>query len=555
MKKTKRLLAVLLAGMLAASLAGCGGSGDSPDTTASAGGGASASDGGSSEEMKTLSIMGTDTLRTVGDQEVYLSDWVEGDSQLWDRVESDLAERGLQLELDLILEDQFETVCQTQLAAGMPYDMFRCNTLDMQTMLDLAEDGTIVPVNDIWENHSDGTAKEYYTSGRGAQSVALTSLEDGKMYWLSEIVGGDYNGIDTGSPCGPQIRLDWLNQVGLEVPTTTEEFTAALQAFQDADVNGSGEKDEVASYSMEAFGNGIAQWFGLGSHYVYVPNDSDTATSPWYQTEQVQAYITYMKSLVDAGLLDTSGQESQKTAENKISANNGWGAVAYIEPTISVQEGADPPYLQMVVCQAMDGVEPLVPIQSGYMVNRYFAFTSQCDLDAAGIYLDYICTSEFETLTEYGIEGYTYTVNEDGSYSKLQDTEGNLEVQCMNANLALWGNAVLPRMYTCDREAELNVLSEGGYPLRAEAIADIYENGNAADLSYDQDLAPLTAEELARTNEIEADLSTYSSELLTTLILGQKSMDDWDTYIADLQRLGLDELIEITQARYDRANG
>ena len=31
-------------------------------------------------------------------------------------------------------------------------------------------------------------------------------------------------------------------------------------------------------------------------------------------------------------------------------------------------------------------------------------------------------------------------------------------------------------------------------------------------------------------------------------------MDDWDTYIAEMKELGLDELIEINQNRYDRAN-
>lgn len=30
-------------------------------------------------------------------------------------------------------------------------------------------------------------------------------------------------------------------------------------------------------------------------------------------------------------------------------------------------------------------------------------------------------------------------------------------------------------------------------------------------------------------------------------------MDDWDSYISDMKELGLDELISITQERYDRA--
>ena len=66
-------------------------------------------------------------------------------------------------------------------------------------------------------------------------------------------------------------------------------------------------------------------------------------------------------------------------------------------------------------------------------------------------------------------------------------------------------------------------------------------------------LAVPTIEEADRSAEIESDLNTYSEELLTKLITGKSSLDDWDMYISDLQELGLDELIEINQARYDRA--
>lgn len=62
-----------------------------------------------------------------------------------------------------------------------------------------------------------------------------------------------------------------------------------------------------------------------------------------------------------------------------------------------------------------------------------------------------------------------------------------------------------------------------------------------------------TADEIDLANEVSTDLNTYSSELLTKLIMGEKSLEDWDSYIADLKELGLDELIAINQARYDRA--
>jgi len=66
-------------------------------------------------------------------------------------------------------------------------------------------------------------------------------------------------------------------------------------------------------------------------------------------------------------------------------------------------------------------------------------------------------------------------------------------------------------------------------------------------------LAIPTVEEINKANEISTDLETYSKELLTKLIMGEKSLDDWDSYIQDLKDLGLDDLIAVQQARVDRA--
>ena len=49
-------------------------------------------------------------------------------------------------------------------------------------------------------------------------------------------------------------------------------------------------------------------------------------------------------------------------------------------------------------------------------------------------------------------------------------------------------------------------------------------------------LAIPTVEEINKANEISTDLETYSKELLTKLIMGEKSLDDWDSYIQDSER-------------------
>lgn len=67
------------------------------------------------------------------------------------------------------------------------------------------------------------------------------------------------------------------------------------------------------------------------------------------------------------------------------------------------------------------------------------------------------------------------------------------------------------------------------------------------------DMAVATVEEIDEVNEFNTDLETRSEEIMTNLVMGTYSLDDWDTYINDLKLLGLDRLIEIYQNPYDRA--
>jgi putative aldouronate transport system substrate-binding protein len=49
-----------------------------------------------------------------------------------------------------------------------------------------------------------------------------------------------------------------------------------------------------------------------------------------------------------------------------------------------------------------------------------------------------------------------------------------------------------------------------------------------------------------------ADLRTNFSENLTAFIMGTRSLDTWDAYIADLEKMNLDKVLEVYQAISDR---
>ena len=576
MKKTGA--AILAAVMAMSVLAGCSGSGTGggAETSSQSSGGGQTEAGGESQasadtgELKTIRILGIDNSGTDDSgTTVYLSDWVNGDSRMWDQLTSDLAERGVQLEVDLIPYDQYDTVIQTQLAAGLDCDFVNLHGVDTKTRSNLVSQGKLVPINQIWQEYSQDETVDFYEEGYGSEVAKLNVMEDGNVYWLSAFTIGEYKGEDWGGFVMPMIRKDWLDKLGLEMPTTADELFDVLKAFRDQDANGNGEADEIVAIDFDNFGNGLSQYFGLGTDYVYVDYETGEATSPWYD-EGIKDYIAFMQRLCEAGLLETSGQKDEKRAENKVSLVNDWWIETWVEPGVTVPDGEAAPYYCGVLVQGTDGIDPILSRQNGIQKGSYdFAVTDQADPEAVGALLDYLASEEYSTLSEFGIEGYTYEVDDEGTMKKFSEgnRSGNSEVEIMSKLPALWVNdGILPRVEQVNREQELITCVEAGYTMgypeegfadKAQVIQDVYDNEDS--YHYDMmdtkaNLAAATDEENERISELTADFETYYEELLTKLILGQQSMDDWDTYIAEMQELGLDELISITQARYDRAH-
>ena len=381
MKMTMRKLVALLlsAALLTSAFAGCssGGSGSS-GTESETGSAASASTGEESGaesgstatgEVTTLKIMGIDKTATVDSGEISLSDWVAGGSlsmtPLW-RSWPSMALPGA----GLIPEDQYQTVCQTQLAAGIDADIMNITPLDDQTRLNLVDQGKLISINEVVENHSQGDAKEYYANGNGAQMMNKLALEDGNTYWLTDITIAlnEDDEVGQGAAMSFMIRQDWLDALGLSAPTTTDELMETMKAFQENDVNQSGEADEVLSISLSDFSSGLSNFYGIGrtmsGELTYVNTETGTVESPWYH-ENIQSYIEFVKSLVDAGYVDTSDQLDEKKAENKIAGLFDWAGETWQEVGITVPEGAAAAYYVPVVLKASNAAVETEPTCAG----------------------------------------------------------------------------------------------------------------------------------------------------------------------------------------------
>lgn len=283
--------------------------------------------------------------------------------------------------------------------------------------------------------------------------------------------------------------------------------------------------------------------------------------SPWYQ-EHVKDYIQYMQKLYTAGLLKMNdSQGSTYMANNQVAAISQWGTELWEETAITVPEGAEYQWFAPMRVDGIEGETSLFRGSNAYNMGwTATAVPAGSDKqEAIAKILDYLVTQESMDLTEYGLEGVSYEVVDGKMSNTLDNTLENTDA----VGMALWCNGSIFPRYKLNNDlstemdntvvfAEKNGVKTNQTAKKDFTISCIKDPDHRIfhDLGV---LAIPTVEEINKANEISTDLETYSKELLTKLIMGEKSLDDWDSYIQDLKDLGLDDLIAVQQARVDRA--
>jgi ABC-type glycerol-3-phosphate transport system substrate-binding protein len=520
---------------------------------------------GSAEGLTVLKMWGANIQATWQGQTAKTSDLYDGSvkSRIWDQFVADLAKNGIKPELTLIMRDQMPTAFQTLLASGRinDYDWIAPVAVDERTRLSLVEQGRLAPLNKAIQQYSDGRAKDYYFNNpQSIKYAKIDTLEDGNFYWLTQ---NSYSWLeDTSVPWGVAmlglIRQDWLDQLGFPMPKTPDEFYNALAAFQQRDVNGNGLKDEIALVPEEGFGLGIPQWFGLGSEIVSAIDNK--AVSPWYQSG-VKDFFTYMNRLYRAGLVQITKESGEKAA-NRVGYLTSYAGEFWEEPNINVPAGAAKAYYNPVVIQALPNIPPRV-FHSEYGYSVFWGSSMQSvpanskNMEKAVTLIDYLVSEDFFILVNRGIKGYNYDGDPYGTFTTYSGSEGIDQVTNPSGIFRGW-EALFPNYSRTDRADEYTRLQNTAkeYGLTVEIRKDFYDGFNSNRWPFvvgsEAVLAFPTAKEVERIAAISPDLNTYSNELIAALIMGEKSLDNWDSYIADLKRLGLDELISIFQARMDR---
>ncbi len=149
----------------------------------------------------------------------------------------------VKIKVEMFSGDAYATALNLRLASGDIPDLFKVGSND--DLKKYAEQNVVaeVPIEVIEKN----APRMWQYAMKIDSDAALFTNVNGKNY-----------GFPTVWPLGPNcrvmaIRTDWLDAVGLKIPTTIEELETVLKAFRNDDPDKNGEKD---TYGMSSYDYG-----------------------------------------------------------------------------------------------------------------------------------------------------------------------------------------------------------------------------------------------------------------------------------------------------------
>lgn len=139
----------------------------------------------------------------------------------------------LNIELEylwIVNSDQFRERLGAQIASGSIPDVLFLEDKDKALYYDLAEQGGFADLRGSFEKYASEGTKLYFQQGVDTIETVTGSKE---LYTLP-------NGGGDSSWNGGQMyyRQDWLDQVGLGIPTTIAELEAVMEAFDNSNLGG-----------------------------------------------------------------------------------------------------------------------------------------------------------------------------------------------------------------------------------------------------------------------------------------------------------------------------
>ena len=530
----KRIISVLLlVTMLAALLTGCGGKETDDKTTSDTNNESSKgskTDDKSDDKSSDAKAFDVATVRW--------ADWGEAYHEGF--VDSAAEDVGITINWDTILNSDWGDTKAVLMAGGDLPDAFL---------------GSICfSAAEIATNQSSFIALDDYIDENMPNFKAIIE-KDPTMKALATSSDGHIYGLPGKKPCRPIvsnqmfINQSWLDNLGLPMPQTYEEFYNVLKAFSEQDANGNGDPNDEIPY-----GQGYADStmffllpFGMtiGADNTYLMSIKNGQPEFLPTLDSYREGIKWMNKAYKEGLIDpeiftqdTSMRDAKLMNDiTLVGSAPGWTADATFGPN-SAQYSALP------ALQGPDGERYVSsdPEHWNYSRNEFLITTACEDPGALLRWMDQFYTDDASIQTFYGSFGVALE-KEGDSYKLLPPTDGQ------SADTFAWVNSLRdfgPKYVEDGFNDRVSLPTDSGDGLKLQLDKDLSQHAKPAfpNVSY-------TTEQLNELSTLYIDISSYVTTMQAKWVTEGGVDEEWNTYIDTLKQMRFEDFIKIQNDAYN----
>lgn len=466
----------------------------------------------------------------------------------------------VRVEWEVVSPDGANAGLNIRLSSGDLPDVILNFVIDPAVLQLHGSQGTFVALEDLIDEHGV-YIKQVFEQYNGARDVITGA--DGHIYSMPAI----NDCYQCSMPQKLWIHQPWLETLGLELPTTTEEYAAVLQAFRDGDPNGNGQSDEVPLSSSTAvsldsfFMNAFT--FNPGGKRLYIEGGAVTAA---FTTEGWKQGILYLKDLFSRGLIpqeafsQSQDQIRQFTAGSpqvRLGSAPGLFPGNFMTIESSLEAGEWTNYTSVPPLASPNGTPRTARNPYTPFAISAFVVTRNCEDPALAVrWADGMYEIEATMRLCYGIPGENWrwaTEGETGidgepAWWKRLTTYGGVQ----NAHWNEQGPALRTEKL---RHSE----AVAGVNLAQILYQQTKEKYEAFQQPEDQWLPPLffSPEQAETVATLGSTIGDLVNQTLAQAVIGELDIEaQWDAYLEQLNGSGLPQFLQAHQEAYDaRSSG
>ena len=403
------------------------------------------------------------------------------------------------------------------------------------------EDGIIV---DLTEDLAEFSPNYQYMIDSNPDEAPIFRVDGNVLYYASPYENFTQNQ-------GLVIRQDWLDEQGLEVPTTYDEMFETLKIFRDAY-----NTEDAIYFNSDCVINGLVVGYDVASY-----SAGGTATSlPYYVVDGVvhcsliedgyRDYLTEMNKWYNEGLFAkdfaTIAYDPMGGKLAEIQANGTVGVWCTSGEGIGniTQEVSCVPNLVL----EEGGIDHMT--STSLITDTTNTYVTSCceDVETAMKFLDYMYSEDGILFYNYGIEGVDFELDENNT-PQFTDAVVNNEYGVDVPNMLR-----IRRPY---QQCSSLMLLYGTAAYNTELKNQAWEvwSSNMDGAYFIPTNVSMNAEETETASYYVADINTYACQMIPKFISGEESLDNWDTFVENLKEMSIEECIAAEQSAYDRCMG